>query len=131
LAAPRVFGAAGERGVPAGVADRLPDVLSVLAAEASQRGPGRAVLAQQLQRGRHDRHLAVVDAEAAFDPLSLPVLAGEVGDVLHLLKRGPLADLVEDEQNRRVRRVAPLRLGSGPAGTPHRLVLAVGVLHLP
>jgi hypothetical protein len=41
LAAPRVFGVAGEGGIPAGVADRVPEVLSVLAAEAPERGPGR------------------------------------------------------------------------------------------
>lgn len=35
---------------------------------------------------------AVVDVEAV-GPLALPVLAGEGGDLLHLLKRGPLADL--------------------------------------
>ncbi|WP_189594595.1 hypothetical protein [Streptomyces massasporeus] len=52
MAAPTLFSTAGEGGVPAGVADRLPQVLPVLAAEAPERGPGRAVLAQQLQRGR-------------------------------------------------------------------------------
>ncbi|WP_406005111.1 hypothetical protein OG440_02225 [Streptomyces sp. NBC_00637] len=40
----------------------------------------------------------------AVGPLALPVLAGEFGDPLHLRQRGPLADLVEDEQDRRARR---------------------------
>jgi hypothetical protein len=40
--APRVVGAAGEDGVPAGVADRVPEVLVVVAAEAPERGPGPA-----------------------------------------------------------------------------------------
>lgn len=66
----------------------------------------------------------------AVGRLALPVLAGEVGDPFHLLQGGPRADLVEDEQDRRVRRVAPLGIGGGPAGAPHRLVLAVGVLRL-
>jgi hypothetical protein len=40
--APRLFVTAGKGGVPAGVADRVPEVLPVLAAEAPERGPGRA-----------------------------------------------------------------------------------------
>jgi len=39
--------------------------------------------------------------------MALPALAGEFGDPLHPLKRGPRADLVEDEEDRRVCRAAP------------------------
>ncbi|MFF7763902.1 MULTISPECIES: hypothetical protein [Streptomyces] len=93
---------------PSKVAARAEALLPRVAAEAPERGPCRAVLAQQLQRGRHDRHLPVVDAEAAFGPLALPVLTGEFGDPLYLRPRGPLADLVEGEQDRRVSNLAAM-----------------------
>ncbi|WP_369776369.1 hypothetical protein [Streptomyces sp. R33] len=41
------------------------------------------------------------------------------------------ADVVEDDQDRRVRGLSSLRDAGHPAGAPHRLVLAVGVLDLP
>lgn len=74
--------AAGEGGVPAGAADRVQRRLTLLAAEVSERRPGparpgRAGLAQQLQRGRRDRDAAVVGVEAILAvPAALPVGAG-------------------------------------------------------
>ncbi|WP_240812908.1 hypothetical protein [Streptomyces sp. DASNCL29] len=56
--------------------------------------------------------------------------AGEVGDLLHLPQGGALADLVEDEQDRRVHLVVPPRGGHIPAGAPQRLLNAVSVLLL-
>ncbi|WP_371558452.1 hypothetical protein [Streptomyces longwoodensis] len=70
LFSPGGLAAAGEVGVPAGVADRAQQRLAVLAAEAPEGGPCRAVFAQLLKRGRHDRNAAVVGVVAA---LGMPV----------------------------------------------------------
>ncbi|MGW7356926.1 hypothetical protein ACWGI0_09825 [Streptomyces sp. NPDC054802] len=67
---------AGEGGVPPGVSDRLEQRLAVVAAEAPERGSGRAVLAQQIQDGRHDRDAVVVGVEAALAVPALPVVVG-------------------------------------------------------
>ncbi|CAM5544605.1 hypothetical protein SBADM41S_00037 [Streptomyces badius] len=44
---------------------------------------------------------------------------GQVGDPFHLILRGALAALVEDEQDRRAHPLVPLPRGCGPAGAPH------------
>ncbi|MFE2302436.1 hypothetical protein ACFXAW_30075 [Streptomyces sp. NPDC059445] len=64
-------------------------------------------------------------------PPSLPVVVGEVGDPGHLVLGGALADLVEDEQDRRVHPFVGLVRARSPAGAPHRLLDVVGVLLLP
>lgn len=82
---PSFFPAAGEGGVPAGVANRVQQRLAVVTAEAPEGGPGRIVLARQLQRGCHDWDAAVIAVEAALaDPAVLPVRASKVGDPRHL-----------------------------------------------
>ncbi|MFD0621811.1 hypothetical protein ACFQ2K_50895 [Streptomyces sanglieri] len=104
----------------------------MVAAEAPERGPGRAVLAQQVQRRRHDRDTAVVGVVAVLAvPPALPVVAGEVGDSSHLGLGGAFADLVEDKQDRRVHAFVVLGSRRGPSGAPQRLLDAVGVLLLP
>ncbi|MFE3776154.1 hypothetical protein [Streptomyces sp. NPDC059122] len=63
-------------------------------------------------------------------PPALPVWAVEVGDLRYLALGGALADLVENEQDWRVHPLVFVAPGCGPAGAPHRLVDAVGVLLL-
>lgn len=126
-----LFPGAGVGGLAAGVADRLPQGLHVVTAEAEEHRSGRTVLSEVLQPGRDDRDLPVVEVVAAGQPLPLPQVTGQ----LHQARDGAvgvaLADAVEHQQHGRVRRIAVPALGDRPAPTPHRALLAIGVLHRP
>lgn len=126
-----LFCLAGVGGLAARVADRLQERLRAAASEAGEHRAGRAVLTQLAEPDRDDRDLPVVEVVAAGQPLPLPQVPGQ----LHQARDGEvgvaLADAVEHQQHGRVRLIAVPALGDRPARTPHRALLAVGVLHLP
>ncbi|MGW1091472.1 hypothetical protein ACWD4L_35710 [Streptomyces sp. NPDC002596] len=112
------------------VADHLPQGLHAVAAESEEHRPGRAVLTQVAQPGRDDRDLPVVEV-VVLEPLPLPQIAGKFDQARDRTVGVAVADAVEHQQHGRVRHIAGSALGDRPAGTPHRALLAVGVLHLP
>ncbi|MGW7261507.1 hypothetical protein [Streptomyces sp. NPDC054834] len=98
-------------GFAARVADRLQERLVLRAAEAPEDRPGRAVLLEVLHPGDDDGELAVVHGEAVVVRGALPVPLRQFGQLRDDGVGVARADMVEDEQQRRVRLVAVTAVG--------------------